>query len=119
VADLSRALSLLEKDPETFRPLVAHESIRPYLDALMGPQCQLRSFRAHINPGAYEQEWHMDFYGYWRQPKRRRLRMPSCRPDLTIAVFKAVTAPENWENGASVTYWNIARQDNKYCSAMQ
>jgi hypothetical protein len=62
---------LLEQDPETFKPLVAHSSVLPYLDALMGPQCQLRSFRAHINPGAYLQEGHMDFYGYWRQPKRR------------------------------------------------
>jgi hypothetical protein len=63
--------SLLERDPDTFRPLVAHASIRPYLEALMGPQCQLRSLRAHINPGPYLQEWHMDFYGYWQQPKRR------------------------------------------------
>jgi hypothetical protein len=63
--------SLLDRDPETFRPLVAHASIRPYLEALMGPQCQLRSLRAHINPGPYLQEWHMDFYGYWQQPKRR------------------------------------------------
>jgi hypothetical protein len=63
--------TLLERDPETFRPLVAHPGVRPFLEALMGPQCQLRSFRAHINPGKYLQEWHMDFYGYWRQPKRR------------------------------------------------
>src|SRR5258708_611705 len=35
--------SLLERDPETFRPLVAHASVRPYLEGLMGPQCQLRS----------------------------------------------------------------------------
>jgi hypothetical protein len=62
---------LLEQDPDTFKPLVAHPSIRPYLDALMGPQCQLRSLRGHINPGPYLQEWHMDFYGYWRQPQRR------------------------------------------------
>ena len=63
--------SLLERDPKTFRPLIAHPSVRPYLEALLGPQCQLRSVRAHINPGPYLQEWHMDFYGYWRQPKRR------------------------------------------------
>src|SRR5437870_647413 len=62
---------LLEQDPETFRPLIAHPSVRPYLEALMGPQCQLRSLRAHINPGPYLQEWHMDFYGYWEQPRRR------------------------------------------------
>jgi ectoine hydroxylase-related dioxygenase (phytanoyl-CoA dioxygenase family) len=62
---------LLEQDPETFAPLIAHPSVRPYLEALMGPQCQVRSLRAHINPGAYLQEWHMDFYGYWMQPRRR------------------------------------------------
>ena len=62
---------LLDQDPETFRPLVAQVEVRPYLDALLGPQLQLRSFRAHINPGPYLQEWHMDFYGYWQQPKRR------------------------------------------------
>src|SRR5260370_30802360 len=63
--------TLLERDPETFRPLVAHRSVRPFLEALMGPQCQLRSLRGHINPGPYLQEWHMDFYGYWSQPQRR------------------------------------------------
>jgi hypothetical protein len=63
--------TLLERDPETFGPLVAHPAVRPYLEALMGPQCQLRSLRGHINPGPYLQEWHMDFYGYWSQPQRR------------------------------------------------
>ncbi len=62
---------LLDLDPDTFRPFVAHPSVRPHLEALMGPQCQLRSLRGHINPGAYLQEWHMDFYGYWQQPQRR------------------------------------------------
>jgi hypothetical protein len=62
---------LLEQDSETFRPLIAHPSVRPYLETLLGPQCQVRSLRAHINPGPYHQEWHMDFYGYWDQPKAR------------------------------------------------
>jgi ectoine hydroxylase-related dioxygenase (phytanoyl-CoA dioxygenase family) len=62
---------LLQQDPETFAPLVAHPSVRPYLEALLGPQCQLRSYRAHINPGAYHQEWHMDFFGYWREVQAR------------------------------------------------
>jgi hypothetical protein len=73
---------LLEQDPETFCPLIAHPSVRPYLEALLGPQCQLRSLRAHINPGAYLQEWHMDFYGYWRQPKRRLTVPPGLEPEL-------------------------------------
>jgi ectoine hydroxylase-related dioxygenase (phytanoyl-CoA dioxygenase family) len=62
---------LLEQNPEVFTPLIAHPSVRPYLETLLGPQCQLRSLRAHINPGAYKQEWHMDFYGYWSQPTAR------------------------------------------------
>jgi len=64
--------SLLDRMPEVFGPLVAHPSVRPHLEALLGPQCQLRSLRAHINPGPYEQEWHMDFYGYWKQPLAAR-----------------------------------------------
>ena len=60
--------SLQERMPEVFNPLVAHSSVKPLLDALLGAQCQLRSLRGHINPGPYEQEWHMDFYGYHRQP---------------------------------------------------
>lgn len=59
--------SLLERMPEVFSPLVGHSSVRPYLDALYGSQCQLRSLRGHINPGPYDQEWHLDFYGYWQQ----------------------------------------------------
>jgi hypothetical protein len=62
---------LLEQDPETFRPLIAHPGVRPYLAELLGPQLQLRRLRAHINPGAYHQEWHMDFYGYWDAPRAR------------------------------------------------
>ena len=63
--------TLLERMPEIFAPLVAHPSVRPYLEELFGPQCQLRSYRGHINPGPYTQEWHLDFYGYWHQPKAR------------------------------------------------
>lgn len=59
--------SLLDRMPEVFAPLVGHRSVAPYLEALYGPQCQLRSLRGHINPGPYDQEWHLDFYGYWQQ----------------------------------------------------
>ena len=71
--------SLLDREPETFGPLVGHRNVRPYLEGLMGKQCQLRSFRAHINPGSYLQEWHMDFYGYWqerRETQGHRLAVP-------------------------------------------
>jgi hypothetical protein len=62
---------LLEQDPDTFAPLIAHPGVRSHLEALFGPQCQVRRVRAHINPGPYHQEWHMDFYGYWDQPHAR------------------------------------------------
>ena len=61
--------TLLDREPDTFAPLVAHPSVRPYLQRLLGKQCQLRSLRAHINPGPYLQEWHMDFYGYWEEAR--------------------------------------------------
>ena len=54
---------LLALEPELAGELVGHESVDPFLRAIMGKQCQLRSLRAHVNPAAYLQEWHMDFYG--------------------------------------------------------
>ena len=62
--------SLLDREPETFASLVSHPNVRPYLEGMMGKQCQLRSLRAHINPGPYLQEWHMDFYGYWEEKRQ-------------------------------------------------
>ena len=61
--------SLLDREPEHFADLVGHPSVRPYLQGMLGKQCQLRSFRAHINPGPYLQEWHLDFYGYWQEQR--------------------------------------------------
>ena len=67
--------TLLDREPDTYQPLVGHPSVRPYLEGMMGKQCQLRSFRAHINPGPYLQEWHLDFYGYWHE-KREAEKYP-------------------------------------------
>ncbi|MBT5830771.1 MAG: hypothetical protein HOH77_11335, partial [Candidatus Latescibacteria bacterium] len=50
---------LLQLQPELSKDLIGHESVAPYLKAIMGKQCQLRSFRAHVNPREYLQEWHM------------------------------------------------------------
>jgi hypothetical protein len=61
--------TLLDREPETYGPLVGHPSVAPILYAMMGKQCQLRSYRAHINPGKYLQEWHMDFWGYWNEKR--------------------------------------------------
>ncbi|MBA2481746.1 MAG: phytanoyl-CoA dioxygenase family protein [Planctomycetes bacterium] len=66
---------LLEREPETFSQVVGHRSVRPYLEGMLGRQCQLRSLRAHINPGVYRQTWHMDFLGYWHERKANA----SCR----------------------------------------
>ena len=71
--------TLLDREPDIYGPIVGHPSVAPILFAMMGKQCQLRSYRAHINPGPYLQEWHMDFYGYWeegRKAKNYRLAMP-------------------------------------------
>jgi len=71
--------SLLDREPENFSSLVGHPNIRPYLEGMLGMQCQLRSFRAHINPGPYLQEWHLDFYGYWQEKRaaeKHRLAVP-------------------------------------------
>ncbi|MBI4530891.1 MAG: phytanoyl-CoA dioxygenase family protein [Candidatus Latescibacteria bacterium] len=79
--------TLLDREPENFAPLVGHSSVRPYLEGMMGKQCQLRSLRAHINPGAYLQEWHMDFYGYWqerREVKKYRLAVPPAGVNTTF-----------------------------------
>jgi hypothetical protein len=79
--------TLLDREPETFGPLVGHPSVRPYLEGMMGKQCQLRSFRAHINPGPYLQEWHMDFYGYWqekREAEKHRFAVPPISINTTF-----------------------------------
>ena len=78
--------TLLDREPETFAQLVAHQSVSPYLEGMMGKQCQLRSFRAHINPGPYVQEWHMDFYGYWearRDAEKHRTGVPATSINTT------------------------------------
>ncbi len=64
--------TLLDREPETYQPLVGHPSVRPYLEGMMGKQCQLRSFRAHINPGPYLQELHLDFHGYWQEKREAK-----------------------------------------------
>jgi hypothetical protein len=60
---------LLKEEPGLAKSLVGHPSVAPYLKAFLGKQCQLRSMRAHLNPGPYVQEWHMDFTDYWDQPR--------------------------------------------------
>ena len=67
---------LLEIEPHLSRELIGHKSVAPYLKYFLGKQCQLRSLRAHINPGTYLQEWHMDFYDYWYQQESSQANVP-------------------------------------------
>ncbi len=67
---------LLAQHPELVKPLLTLESTTCYLRAIMGKQCQLRSVRAHVNPAAYRQEWHMDFYDYYYQAKKAEALHP-------------------------------------------
>ena len=67
---------LLEIEPHLSRKLIGHKSVAPYLKYFLGKQCQLRSLRAHINPGTYLQEWHMDFYDYWYQQESSKANVP-------------------------------------------
>jgi hypothetical protein len=68
---------LLALEPELAGELVGHESVAPYLHAIMGKQCQLRSLRAHVNPAAYKQEWHMDFYDFYYQAEKSEAQNPT------------------------------------------
>ncbi len=61
---------LLEQYPELVKPMLTLDNTTCYLRAIMGRQCQLRSVRAHVNPAAYRQEWHMDFYDYYYQSEK-------------------------------------------------
>ena len=79
--------TLLDREPDVFAPLVGHPSVAPLLYAMMGKQCQLRSFRAHINPGAYTQEWHMDFYGYWNEKRETEKRRLAVQPSSVNTTF--------------------------------
>lgn len=67
---------LLALQPELARELVGHPCAAPYLKAIMGKQCQLRSLRAHVNPADYTQEWHMDFYDYYYQVEKAEAEQP-------------------------------------------
>ncbi len=67
---------LLAQHPEMTKALYGHASVAPYLQAVLGKQCQLRSVRAHVNPADYRQEWHMDFYDYYYQVEKAGAQQP-------------------------------------------
>lgn len=67
---------LLALEPEMSQQLLGHPAAAPYLKAVLGKQCQLRSLRAHVNPADYKQEWHMDFYDYYYQEEKAETEAP-------------------------------------------
>ena len=86
--------SLLRLEPELSRGLVAHPSVAPYLKAMLGRQCQLRSLRAHINPRAYRQEWHMDFADYHYQERNAGAARPLRALCMNTTFYLTDNTPE-------------------------
>ncbi|MCB0064183.1 MAG: phytanoyl-CoA dioxygenase family protein [Caldilineaceae bacterium] len=86
---------LLALQPDRAKALVAHPSTSPYLKAILGQQCQLRSLRAHVNPGAYLQEWHMDFYDYYYQVEKAGAAQPVVGLCMTVTFYLPDNTPEH------------------------
>ena len=85
---------LLELQPERAKNLIGHESMAPYLKAVMGKQCQVRSLRAHLNPRDYTQEWHQDFYDYWYQEKKAEAGKPLIGLCMNTTFYLTDNTPE-------------------------
>jgi hypothetical protein len=85
---------LLQLQPEMSKALIGHESVAPYLKAIMGKQCQLRSLRAHVNPREYLQEWHMDFYDYWYQEEKAEAQKPAIALCMNTTLYLTDNTPE-------------------------
>ncbi|MCX6019049.1 MAG: phytanoyl-CoA dioxygenase family protein [Chloroflexi bacterium] len=85
---------LLALQPDRARELVAHPSTSPFLRAILGKQCQLRSLRAHVNPGEYTQEWHMDFYDYYYQVEKAGTANPLIGMCMNATFYLTDNTPE-------------------------
>jgi hypothetical protein len=101
--------TLLEREPDTYGPLVGHSSVRPYLEGMMGRQCQLRSLRAHINPGPYVQEWHLDFYGYWGE------KAEAAKHRLAVAPVGVNTTFYFQDNGPGIARLTFIKRGHLQC----
>ena len=86
---------LLQIEPEMAKALIGHPSTSPYLRAILGKQCQLRSLRAHVNPGAYTQEWHMDFYDYYYQAEKAAAEQPSIALCMNATFYLTDNTPDH------------------------
>ncbi len=85
---------LLALQPTLSRELIGHASAAPYLQAIMGKQCQLRSLRAHVNPADYTQEWHMDFYDYYYQTEKAEAEQPAQALCINTTFYLTDNTPE-------------------------
>jgi len=85
---------LLALQPERARELMVHPSTAPFLRAVLGKQCQLRSLRAHVNPGEYTQEWHMDFYDYYYQAEKSGAEQPLLGMCMNATFYLTDNTPE-------------------------
>jgi hypothetical protein len=85
---------LLALQPERARELIAHPSTAPFLRTVLGKQCQLRSLRAHVNPGEYTQEWHMDFYDYYYQVEKAGAEQPLIGVCMNATFYLTDNTPE-------------------------
>ena len=86
---------LLLLQPELAKGLMTHASTAPYLKTVLGRQCQLRSLRAHVNPGAYTQEWHMDFYDYYYQAEKAAAERPVIGLCMNATFYLTDNTPEH------------------------
>lgn len=86
---------LLALQPEPAKALMTHPATSPYLRAILGQQCQLRSLRAHVNPGAYLQEWHMDFYDYYYQLEKAAAQQPLLGLCMNVTFYLTDNTPEH------------------------
>lgn len=85
---------LLALQPERTSELIAHPRTAPFLKAILGKQCQLRSLRAHINPRAYTQEWHMDFRDYYFQSEKAGAERPIIGLCMNATFYLTDNTPE-------------------------
>lgn len=85
---------LLALQPDLAGELIGHESVASYLKAVLGRQCQLRSLRAHVNPRAYKQEWHMDFYDYHYQQEKAEGDQPLVGLCMNTTFYLTNNPPE-------------------------
>ena len=85
---------LLALQPTLTKQLIGHPAVTPYLKAIMGKQCQLRSLRAHVNPAAYTQEWHMDFYDYYYQTEKAEAEQPASALCMNTTFYLTDNTPD-------------------------